>query len=426
MVKKEKICFPIVVGTNHQHSELSFRDRLFIEKTLVGSFLAAIRDSGLYEVLLLSTCDRVEVFCVHEKVDEVFEIFSSKLAEHAHTTREEVCSVLYQHAEFDAVHHIFKVAASLDSAVIGEPQILGQVKAAHRLARELGTVGSELESTMQAAYASAKRVRTETAIGQHSISILSTAIDLAHNVFGDLSQTQVLLIGIGYMGEMLSNELLSEGAQGISITDPVASRGRTILKRIRGHFSDFSDLENLVAKADIIVSSVGTHETILSEEVVRRSLLTRRRRQQLLLDVAVPSDIDTHVNHIENVFLYDLLDLENLAMEGQRCREGELDAASDITLDEARAFINNQAEREATPAVTMLREKFEAERLRVLSEAKGDADKATRLLINRLLHEPTVFLKKAAVTDTSWIEGVRWIKHLFNLSSDSFDQEKDP
>ena len=221
MGTKEKEFFPVVIGTNHRFSSLSFRDKLFFDDSVCTNLLVSIKQAGIKEVIVLSTCDRLEIYAIHNKAYEVANIATSKISDFASVDLKELQSNFYQYTQAEAIQHIFRVAASLDSAVIGEPQILGQLKAAHRHARNHESVGSMLETIMQAAYEAAKFVRTKTAIGERSISIASAAVDVARDIFGNLERSGILLIGGGNMGELVAEELMLAGARRIKIIDPI-------------------------------------------------------------------------------------------------------------------------------------------------------------------------------------------------------------
>ncbi len=318
------------------------------------------------------------------------------MADHAQISADELDGQLYVLRGEDAVRQIFMVAASLDSLMIGEPQVLGQVKAGHRMARDAGMTGSELEALMQAAYTAAKRVRSETAIDERPVSIAAAASQLAQDLHGDLSRCTGLLIAGGDMGELVARGLLSNGLGHLSVTHPSDARAETAARNLDCHVASFDTLAEILPDADIVLTSMGTRRYVLNADMLSAALKKRRHRPIFLVDTAVPGDIEPAVNRIDEAFLYDLNDLERVAMEGRAIRENEAVAARSIINAEVADFQRGRAERTADPAVVRLRQHFEAARDGVLADAGGDAEKATRLLINRLLHGPSEVMRQLA------------------------------
>jgi glutamyl-tRNA reductase len=343
--------------------------------------------------MVLSTCDRVEVLACHADREAAFRMVSDMMAERAGIAPAELAGQLYVHWDAEAVRHVFTVTASLDSQVIGEPQVLGQVKAGHRIAREAAMTGTNLEALLQAAYAAAKRVRSETAIGERPVSIAAAAVQLARDLHGDLGRCAGLLIGAGEMGELVAGELLAGGLSDLTVIHPTEARAQALARALDCHFSPYDNLVQRLAAADVVLAALGRRQYVLSADMVIAALRQRRRRPVFIVDAGIPGDVEPAVNRIDEAFLYDLGDLERVAMEGRSNREAEARAAWRIVDAEVAAFLHGRAERRAAPALTRLRAYFEAMRVEALADAGGDAERATRLLVNRLLHGPSRTLR---------------------------------
>jgi len=403
---------PLVVGANHRTAPLSLRDTLFVDDLAQPDFL---NDLGLSQAVAVSTCDRVEIWTVCDDPEALLPHIVETLARRGGLPAEAILGQIYILSDAAAIRHCFAVTASLDSLVIGEPQVLGQVKACHRLSRDAGRSGTELDALLAAAYGAAKRVRSETPVAERPVSIASAAVQLARDLHGDLSSCTALLVGAGDMGELVAEHLLAAGISRLVVSAPRISRAEALAERLRCHAAPFENLLSSLPDADIVVTAVGGRQTVLSSEQVTASLRQRRRKPVFLVDTAMPGDIEPAVNRIDGAYLYDLHDLERLAMEGRASREQA--AASGFTIvDQAvEDFLRDKAERVAVPAITLLREHFEKLRLQAISESGADAEKATRLLVNRLLHDPSEMMKLMASGDKCWPAAEELLKKLFRL-----------
>jgi len=423
---------PVTVGANHRSSSLGLRDRLFVEDGELPTFLHGLREAGLNEAVVLSTCDRVEVQTVHEDPDEAARIIQSAFAVRAGLTTEDLDGQFYTFTDERAVEQIFAVAASLDSQVIGDAQVLGQVKAGHRIAREAGMVGNDLENLLQAAYGAAKRVRTETAIGERPVSIAAAAVALARDVHGDLGRADALLIGVGDMGRLVAEHLQAAGLARLTVTHPMDSRAATLARTLDCHRVSHDDLAGAMPEADVVICALGRRDYAMTNDMVRAALKARRQRPMFFVDVAVPGDIDPAANRLDGAFVYDLGDLEGIVSQGLESREAEAEAGRRIIAADVSAYIQRRAGKAAVPAIRMLRERAEALRGQALQDAGGDAEKATHLLINRLLHEPSVNLKRAAAGAPGELEALEQaLRSLFELidtspASSGPDPEEEP
>ncbi len=411
---------PVVVGANHRSSSLMLRDRLFLEDDGVPIFLARLSAMGIDEAILLSTCDRVEVQTLHVDPHAADAVIRTCFEERAGDLAKCLDDQCYTYMDDRAVEQIFSVAASLDSQIVGEPQILGQLKAAHRIARNTGMVGSQLESLMQAAYSAAKKVRTETAIGERPVSIAAAVVDLARDIHGDLSSARGFLIGVGDMGHLIAEHLLAGGLQQLTVTHPIAARASILAHSLDCHWIDYERRADAMAYADIVVTALGRRDYTLNADMVISALKSRRMRPVFLVDVAVPGDIDPSVNRVDSAFLYELSDLERIVSSGRASREMEAEAGRVIISAEVVAFQNWWAGRAAVPTVKLLRQHAERLREEALVDSDGTAEKATRLLISRLLHEPSIALRHAASGAIGELEALeRATRKLFKLKAES-------
>jgi glutamyl-tRNA reductase len=413
---------PLIVGANHRSSALILRDRLFVEDAQVPGFLENLRQAGIEQAMVLSTCDRVEVQAIHPDPAEGAERLTEVLATHGGLAPADLNGQVYVLWDAEAVRHVFAVTASLDSQVVGEPQVFGQVKACHRLARDAGMSGGDLEALLQAAYGAAKRVRGETAIGERPVSMASAAVQVARDVHGDLARCNGLLIGAGDMAELIAGNLASSGLAHLSVTHPTEARAEAVARALDCHMAPFEELAGLLAAADVVVTSLGSRRHTLDADMVGAALRQRRRRPVFIIDAAIPGDVEPAVNRIDEAFLYDLGDLERVAMEGRDSREAEALAAWSMVDAAVAEFLRGRTERAAVPALTRLRNHFEEAREAALSECPDDAAEATRRLVNRLLHDPSEALRAMAAGDEAqWAAAEDTLERLFQLNESKED-----
>jgi len=389
----------LTVGVNYRSAGVLLREALFVEEERLPERLAELRDLALSESLLLTTCDRVEVLAVTDRPNEAAAKLKGLIARWAATDVETLEGQSYQLVEEDALRHLFAVAASLDSQVIGEPQVLGQLKESHRLALALGMVGSFLESRLQAAYTVAKRVRSETTLAERPVTLAASALRVARDLHGDLSDCRLLVLGLAEMSELLAEEFRAASIGELSISHRSDRRAEAAARRLRAHMRPWSEWQSALAQADVVVSGLGNGQLLLDATLVERALRERRRRPIFLIDAAVPKDIDPAVEALDGAFVYTLDDLERVAADGRRSREAASIEAWRIIGAELDAFRKAHLARDAAPVVADLRAHAERIRQEVLAEKPDDADAATRLLLARLLHEPSEALRHAAAED---------------------------
>lgn len=414
-----------VIGANHRTSGLSVRDRLFVVDANVPEFLNELRQSGLRDGLLLATCDRVEVLGIHSEPEILFSSIIKTFATHAEMPEAELCEILYVREGPAAVRHLFSVTASLESLVIGEPQVFGQVKAAHRMAKDADMVHGAFEGLLQSAYGAAKRVRTETAIGERPVSIASAACGVARSLHGGLERLSVAVIGGGEMGELMARQFKDNGVKALTVSHPNPARITQLANRLECHITPYEKLVGALAEADIVICAMGSRRYSLSVDMVRGALKARRNRPQLIIDTAIPGDVEPAVNRIDDAFLYELSDLERVASEGLTSREAEREAAK-VLIEEAVAdYLKDHVSRDAVPVLKQLRRHFEATQQTVLDDHSNDAARATELLVSKLLHRPSEVLREMAVNGKTEIKDAeRLLRALFNLENTNKENKK--
>ena len=413
---------PFAAGLNHRSSALGLRDRLFVEEPQAPSVVKRLKLAGVGNAILLSTCDRIEVQGVHENPEQAAARALDALAQHAGVAPAELAGQTYAHVDAEAVRQIFRVAGSLDSLIIGEPQVLGQVKAAHRLAQDMGMTGGGLDALLQAAYAAAKRVRAETAVGERPVSIAAAAARLAQALHGALGRVSGLLVGAGEMGELVARALLDQGLQHLTVMHPNPGRAEAFARGLDSHVAAVGGVERLLDEAAVLLTALGSRRQVVTADMMLVALHRRRKKPVFLIDTSLPGDVDPAINRIDGVFLYDLGDLERVAMEGRASREQEAQGAHLIVEEEVEAYIRGREERAAAPVLGELRDHFEAVRAEALAEAGDDAGRATRLLVNRLLHGPSEAMRRAAAAG-EWDRTEGLARRLFGLDLRKDDGE---
>ncbi|HYD31143.1 MAG TPA: glutamyl-tRNA reductase, partial [Azospirillaceae bacterium] len=358
----------IVVGANHKSCSGSLRERMATDEVEVPGVLATLKAQGFDQAVWLATCDRIEVQAVHGYPVEAELAAASIMAQRAGLPAADLEGQVYTLTGEAAVRHIFAVASSLDSQVVGEPHVLGQVKTAHRLAASAGLSGPDLEAVLQAAYAVAKRVRSETAIAEGPTSIAAAAVQIARDLFGEIRKCTALLVGLGDMGTLMVDQLRETGLSRLTVTATIDRRAEAAARRLDAHHAPFAELDAALATADIVVTAGGLGRYILSPPQVEAALKRRRRRPIFFIDAAIPADVDPAVGKLDGAFVYDLSDLERFALEGRVSREAAMVQAWSMVDEGVAAFVRSRAERAAVPAVVSLRAHFEAERRRILTE----------------------------------------------------------
>ncbi len=391
----------LIVGVSHRTGTAALRERLFVDEAGQAELLGSLRAAGLSQALVLSTCDRTELHALAADPRSTAATMRDILARQGRVAAADIAAQGYELTDAAALRQLFAVAASLDSVVVGEPQVLGQVKDSHKLAASLGMMDPQLEAVLRAAYGAAKRVRSETVIGERPVSIAAAAIQMARGVHGDLARCAALLLGGGEMGELMATQLHQARLARLTVLHKSPARAALIAHRLGGHVRPFEELAAALVDADILIAALGDERQTVTAAAIKQALKARRQRPMICIDSAVPGDIKSAVHDLDGAFRFDLGDLERLAIEGQSSRAAAADPAWAIVDAEVAAFAAGDQERSAVPAVVALRRRFETVRDQVLAENPGaDAATVARLLVNRLLHAPSAVLRELAANAT--------------------------
>ena len=413
-----------LIGVNHKTAPVEVRERLAIpESRLPEACRKLVEHPGIEEGMILSTCNRVEVLCntsngvaadLRGFLQNYFKLDSAELEKH-----------LYEYREQDVVRHLFRVAASLDSMVVGEPQILGQVKEAYATARAVGAVRAQLDQLVTRAFAVAKRVRTETAVGSSSVSIASVAVDLAKKIFGNLHGKHVFLVGAGKMSELAARHLMAHGCESIFVANRTYERAVSLSYKFKGQAIHFEDLHNTCDRADIVITSTGATHAIFRKEHGEVFLTRRKNRPMFFIDIAVPRDVDPAMNKLDGVFVYDIDDLQQAVAAHVADRKKEAERAEAIVAAEVERFHARLQTLDVVPTIVSLQDHLETIRQAEIDRVRGrlgeltaDQEMAvealTRGIVNKIMHTPISTLKSAAREPESTTV-VELVRRLFNL-----------
>jgi glutamyl-tRNA reductase len=397
----------IALGLNHLTAPVSLREQVAFDADEAGAALLELtHEPGVEEALILSTCNRTELYVgVTAGAEEAPLVWLNR---HHHLTPGKLDEFLYRYDEQEAVRHVFRVATGLDSMVLGEPQILGQVKDAYQLARKSQALHAPLERLLQHTFAVAKRVRTDTHIGAHSVSVAFTAVRLAEQVFTDLKQACVLLIGAGDTIELAARHLMDKQARRLIVANRTLETAQELAGRYGGYAIALADLPQHLAEADIVISSTAARLPLVTRAMVERAMAVRRRKPMFMVDIAVPRDIEASVGELPDVYLYGIDDLHHVIDDNRRSREAaarEAEAIINLQVDHYMAW--RRALTLKNPALDM-RQHAEVYRDEVLGKARAmlahgkPADEAlaflANTLTNKLLHHPSARLREATLS----------------------------
>jgi glutamyl-tRNA reductase len=391
-----------ILGINHRSAPLEVREKLAFPAEAQGEALARLSaQPGVSEAVLVSTCNRTEVYCRAEQEAPV----RAWLEQEAARSGLAIGPHLYAHRDVEAVRHAFRVASGLDSMVLGEPQILGQVKQSVRTAENAGTIGTQLSRLFQATFSVAKQVRTETALGAQSISMASAALKLAQNLFGDLSRTRLLLIGVGEMVELAATYFVAQRPHAIAVANRTIARGEEFAGRFGAQAIALAELPTRIHEFDVVITATASSLPILGKGLIESALKARKRRPMFIVDFAVPRDVETEVGSLEDVFLYSIDDLGKIVQQGVEARKSAVAEAEAIVDREVGTFREWQGARAAVPAIVELRRRADEYREIELAKAKarlarGEDPAAVleafaKALANKFLHHPTQALSRA-------------------------------
>lgn len=396
----------LLVGLNHKTAPLAVRERLFAgcqeQVNLLADLLAI---DGVREILHLSTCNRVELVTSVDETPQAMGALKSSLARYGGLTDDEAASCLYGYRDEEAIKHLFRVTSSLDSLVMGEAQILGQVKEAYRQALTQNATGIALNRLMHRAFRTAKRVRTETGIAANPVSVSFAAVELAKKIFGTLTGKKILIVGAGEMAELTCTHLIGNGVEEITVANRSLAQAEMLAEKYHGKAMGLNTLDEGLMDADIVISSTGAPSYIVTEDMIRQCLHKRKNRLLFLIDIAVPRDIDPAADGIENVYLYNIDNLQDIVDENIKNRRRESIKAEEIIREEVAQYTNWLKELEAVPTIVSLRSKAESIVRMEMAKAENwmsqmeieerqKVDALVNGIVNKILHAPMAVMKE--------------------------------
>jgi glutamyl-tRNA reductase len=418
-------------GINHRTAPVHVREKLAFRTEDIPAALTDVQARGAKEALILSTCNRVEVTAAFEDEISPEMLIESLVNGRDDLTPEAVRPHLYLYQDAEAIRHLFRVAASLDSMIVGEPQILGQLKAAYAQARDHGAIGTLLDAVLTRAFSVAKRIRSETGIGQSAVSVSYAAVELAREIFGSLAKKRVLIIGAGKMSESAARHLLRAGASEILITNRTPERAQDLAKLFRGEVIAYDAFPHRLADVDIVITSSAAPGYVLHRDTIRRAIDARRNEPMFLIDIAVPRNIEPEVNKIDHAFLYDIDDLQGIAARNLRARLEVAEQAESIVADEVTRLEARLRERDVSPTIVSFQAQLDSIRREVLEryrprlgaltgEQEETLEAITRAIINKVAHGPISEMRRHAAAQKAGDEAgegelVSAVRRMFRL-----------
>lgn len=419
-----------LTGINHRTAQVSIRECFAISKENHYQNIFFQQDRKVDEVIILSTCNRVEILVVADRDESIHPYLLEQWTKLCGQPSNILPQYTYNYSGEQAVRHLFTVASSLDSMILGEPQILGQLKAAYRDAVQNKTTGTILNRLVHKAFSVAKRVRTETDIASSAVSISYAAVELAKKIFGNLEHLQAMLIGAGEMAELAATHLLSAGVQNILIANRTFANAEELAEKLKGQAVRFENLSECLDTVDIIISSTGASTTILEAPMIQKVMRRRKNRPMFLIDIAVPRDIDPAVNSLDNVYLYDIDDLKDVVQENMQTRQDAALQAQKIVAEETEKFLLWQQGLDIKPTIVNLLEKAEELAYREIKKSSKqiltcqDENEIQTVLetlalsiARKICLEPVEFMKRKNLSGQGQ-EATGLIRRIFNLSED--------
>ncbi len=421
----------LLFGVNHKTAPVEVRERLALRDTDPPALKLFHDLPACVEVVFLSTCNRVEVIAGTNDLEAAREQITKTWQACSGVNPDVFRESTYTYSGTEAVRHVFRVASSLDSMVVGEPQILGQLKDAYRNASEANCSGHILNKLMHKAFSTAKRIRTETRIASQAVSISYAAVELAKKIFGDLNGKSALLVGAGEMAELAAQHLKTNGIDELIVANRTLERAIELAKSLDGKAVSLKELEDVLVDVDIVISSTGAPGLVIKKEQVKRIMRPRRHRLLFFIDIAVPRDIDPGINDIDNVYLFDIDELKEVVEENKAERQKEAVRAERIVESEVIKFKSWMKSLDIVPIIKRLQEKAETVRQRelkrTLKNLKGLNDKEKKAieklslsLVNKILHDPIIFIKKGA-TEKQRDEALAMVCRIFGLNGTGVD-----
>ena len=416
----------ILVGVNHKTTPVEIREKLAFTKGKIEESVDLIFNfPEIIEHTILSTCNRVEIYARANCQDSAINSIKQFICDFHGLSFFELEDHFYSYRNEQAVEHLFRVSSSLDSMVLGEAQILGQVKDAYSLAKDLRSTGLVLNQLFEKAFSIAKKVREETGIAERSVSISSAAVELAQKIFDDLENRTVMLVGTGEMAELAAKHLISYGVKTVYVASRTYDRAVNLARSLNGSALGFDDFKNELYRADIVITSTSAPNFIIKKEMVEQAIQDRKNKPIFFIDIAVPRDIEPDINSLENVYLYDIDDLQIVVSANMKEREKEAENAMNFINQEVTKFNNWIGSLDAVPTIVEIRNKAENIRNEELEKALkkidnlSEPDKETlRLMsssmVNKILHKPTIKLKEKTQSEDGHVY-LKAIRHLFHL-----------
>lgn len=395
-----------IVGLNHKIADVDVREKLAFNGPKLEEGLIRFKElPEVQEAMILSTCNRVELYANVRDAVKASESIKTFLSEFHNINRGSLDNALYMYDDINAVRHIFRVASSLESMVIGEPQILGQLKDAFELALKKKTTGILLNRLMKKAISVAKRVRTETRIAENAVSISFAAVELAKKIFTDFSKKVFMLLGAGEMAELAAMHLISNGVKEVIVSNRTYERACELAKEFNGRPVKFDEFIQEMVRADIVICSTGSSDYVLTKSHMQKVMKERKQRQIFIIDISVPRNIDPQINDLDNVYLYNIDDLQGVVDANRFERRKEAEKAEEIIGEEVETFLKWQSSLDSVPTIVALREKAEEIKKEELDKLLnkipeiGEKEKKAieymaTAIINKLIHPPTAALKE--------------------------------
>lgn len=416
----------ILVGVNHKTTPVEIREKLAFTKGKIEESVDRLFNfPDIIEHTILSTCNRVEIYARANCQDSAIKAIKQFICDFHEVSPVELEDHFYSYRNEEAVEHLFRVSSSLDSMILGEAQILGQVKDAYSLAKDLRSTGLVLNQLFEKAFSIAKKVREETGIAERSVSISSAAVELAQKIFDDLENRTVMLVGTGEMAELAAKHLISYGVKTVYVTSRTYDRAANLARTLNGSALDFEAFKNELHRADIVITSTSASNFIIKKEMVKKAIHKRKNKPIFFIDIAVPRDIEPDINDLENIYLYDIDDLHVVVSANMKEREKEADNAMNFISQEVTKFNNWVGTLDAVPTIVEIRKKAENIRmqetektLKKISYLSEDDKKLLRQMsssiVSKILHKPTIKLKQKTQSEDGHVY-LKAIRHLFHL-----------
>lgn len=416
-----------LLGTNHKTADIEFREKLAIEPHRLPAALDSLKERDeLNECLILSTCNRTEIYGIGTSPSQMDKSILDFLSRQFGLSLEKKQNYFYRMKEVDAVLHLFRVAAGLDSMVLGEPQILGQLKDAFQIAGEQGATGVILNRLLHHSFTAGKRVRSETALGAGAVSVAYAAVELAQKIFRDLSKHRVLLLGAGETGELTAKHLREKGIGKIYISNRTPEKAAKIAAALDSEAVEFSRIAEQIPQVDILIGATHAPHYLIDSPTIQKMVSARGTNPLFMIDMGVPRNFDPTINRLESVFLHNIDDLQQIVDRNLEKRRLEIPKAENILSQEVESFLEWKKSLQVTPTVVSLRKRFEELRQKELKKYRNKTteseykkmDMISRAVLNKVLHAPMVELRKYGNGHPDGFLRVNVVRELFGLEDE--------